>query len=554
MDTASPSSPTAHHGDLPQPLDINTVISKTPTRPRLPGRQETPPSPPNSVVLGDQSPISPAVQNSPSPAVPVNRRVEHEQHEDQTPPASLKQRITRVFKAGHKRGESDLSRSTNTTEDTIKDNTGYLLSPLKENDAMYPNNPNFYTRQMADPIRPVVPNNRFSNSGTKRRIMNGGEVRVEILPHPSLMADNSRNYGNMREVESRKEHNSGAHYYKYYTRSSRDADEEFDDEEDETTERSPSLLLPKMRPEIDMDHYLPPLNHQVPTNSPRRSQTLTTQASAESQERRYVEESVSFGFEGFHIGNGSDVTYAGLSSPASTAFTGANYSSSGMASSAALNHLNQSELNILSRNASIKTNAASGKSSGGISRPGMSRNPSSASYFSPGMRSVSSGLGASSGSVQLDEAVSRELKRLSKISAGSGASGFAMVITADGAASTRVEEESSDDEMDRIAERKYTKEEKGKGRAVSSVASENVAERKGSDARDGRQDKGHQYTTSDASKLICGDRSQSSSDNGDNDESRLLKGVGGGSGRRKLKSQEVQKGVLVHQGDTNYDL
>lgn len=499
-------------------------------------------------MLGDRSPISPAVQSAPSPISPVNQKVElQEQDHDQTPPPSLKQRITRVFKVGHRRAESDLSRSTlSTGEDATahQDTSGYLPSPLRENESSYPTNPTFYMQKPATTtLRPTAPKNHFNNSGaTKKRVMNGGEVRVEILPHPSL-TEGSKSYDNTHGVQA-KEEDGSAPYYKYYTRSSREANAE--DHEDERTER-PSLQLSSTR--AGEDFYRPPLSRNFSTQ--QSNQTIYSDSSPVSQERRYVEESVSLGFEGFHIGNGgnyNDGIYAGLPSPTSPASSGDIYSNSGKASSSVLNYIGQSELNILSRNPS------SGKSSGVLGRPGLSRNASSASFFAPGMRRVSSGPGASSGSIQLDEAVTRELKRLSKISAGSGASGFAMVITADGAASTKIGEDFSDQELTRAAaERKFTKEEKGKGKAVSSVTSENVAERKGSDSQQG---KGHQHTISDASRFVSGDsHSQNSSDNGDSDGTReLLKGMDGRNPRRKLKSQEVPKGVLVHEADTRYDL
>lgn len=475
-----------------------------------------------------------------SPVSPVKE--EHD-HQDQTPPQSLKQRITRVFKVGHKRGESDLSRSTfSVNEDaTIHQ---HMPSPLKENESNYSTNSNFYTRQPpATTIRPIAPSNHFNNNSgsTKRRVMNGGEVRVEILPQPGLVVEDPKNYGDIRGTQA-EEGDGSTQYYKYYTRSSREAGGE------DYGEGQVENQLPKARSESERGAYLPPLNRN--TSTIQHSQTNNSHGSG-SQERIYVEESVSFGFEGFHIGGGSDHSggaYAGLSSPASPVYTGGIYSNSGQASSSVLNYMNQSELNILSRNPS------SGKSSGAVVRPGISRNASSASYFSPGIRRTSSGPGASSGSIQLDEAVTRELKRLSKISAGSGASGFAMVITADGAASSRLEEGLSDQEPNRIvADRKFTKEEKGKGKAAPSVASESVAERKGND---GQQERGHQHTISDASRFVSGDNhSQNSSDNGDSDGTReLLKGMDGGNPRRKLKSQEVQKGVLVHEGDPRYNL
>jgi hypothetical protein len=576
VETATPSSPTAarqnekqtlvdhHHSQRQQQplLGIDTTVTpateaeivvKTPTnRPRLPGRQETPPSPPNSVVLGP-SPVSPDV---PLPVGPsVHQRMGLGHPEDSTPPASLKQRITRVFKVGHKRGESDLSRTTNTTDDTIQRDTSssYLPTPLKENSPMQPNRPSFYARQSTGPIRPI---SQFDNGGgSNKRIISGGEVRVEILPHPSLMVGDSSRHGYSLEESPKGGRDDSDRYYRYYSRSTRLGNQELGEEEEETESRVLSSG-------IEENNYPPPLNRfqaAPPPTPTHRRQTATTIESAGSQERRYVEESMAFGFEGFHIGNGSgfsDGTYVGLSGPSSpTCPSGTSvYEGSGKASSSVLNYMNQSDLNASSRNGSNKTTLTNGRGSGGMSRPVMSRNASSNSYFSPGMCRLSSGVGRS-GSPQLDEAVNRELKRLSKISAGSGASGFAMVITADGATSTRFDRDFSDEEMDVIAsERKYTREEKGKGKAVPSSSSESVAGRKDGESHNGYQGAGHHHTISDASKFIRSDGSEHSSDNGDSDGIRLLSGMGGFGARRKLKSQEVPKGVLVHEGDPRYEL
>ncbi|KAH0606673.1 uncharacterized protein H6S33_003507 [Morchella sextelata] len=575
VETATPSSPTAarqnekqtlvdhHHSQRQQQplLGIDTTVTpateaeivvKTPTnRPRLPGRQETPPSPPNSVVLGP-SPVSPDVPLPVGPSVYQRMGLGHP--EDSTPPASLKQRITRVFKVGHKRGESDLSRTTNTTDDTIQRDTSssYLPTPLKENSPMQPNRPSFYARQSTGPIRPI---SQFDNGGgSNKRIISGGEVRVEILPHSSLMVGDSSRHGYSLEESPKGGRDDSDRYYRYYSRSTRLGNQELGEEEEETESRVLSSG-------IEENNYLPPLNRfqaAPPPTPTHRRQTATTIESAGSQERRYVEESMAFGFEGFHIGNGSgfsDGTYAGLSGPSSpTCPSGTSvYEGSGKASSSVLNYMNQSDLNASSRNGSNKTTLTNGRGSGGMSRPVMSRNASSNSYFSPGMCRLSSGVGRS-GSPQLDEAVNRELKRLSKISAGSGASGFAMVITADGATSTRFDRDFSDEEMDVIAsERKYTREEKGKGKAVPSSSSESVAGRKDGESHNGYQGAGHHHTISDASKFIRSDGSEHSSDNGDSDGIRLLSGMGGFGARRKLKSQEVPKGVLVHEGDPRYE-
>ncbi|PWW71879.1 hypothetical protein C7212DRAFT_366874 [Tuber magnatum] len=99
---------------------IPTTLPNQSARPRLPGRQETPPSPPNSVLL-DHSPTSPS---QPTLAEPIAEYPSSHQSitgtnaeepgatEHQTPPPSLKDRLARAFK-GHKRGESDVSMSTN---------------------------------------------------------------------------------------------------------------------------------------------------------------------------------------------------------------------------------------------------------------------------------------------------------------------------------------------------------------------------------------------------------------------------------------------------------
>lgn len=576
VETATPSSPAAarrngkqalvdqHHHyqrQQQQPLpDIDTAIApatkveivvKTPTnRPRLPGRQETPPSPPSSVVLGP-SPVSPEV---PLPVgLPAHYRMGLGHPEESTPPASLKQRITRVFKVGHKRGESDLSRTTNATDDTIQRDTtsNHQPTPLKENSPMPLNRPSFYATQSTGQIRPT---SQFNIGGSSDGgLISGGEVRVEILPHPNLTIGNSSKHRNLLEGSSKKEQGSSDPYGRY-NRSSELVKQKVNEEEEE------GMGSQMLGSGVEKHSYLPPLNRLQVVPQPssiQRRQTATTIESAGSQERRYVEESMSFGFEGFHIGDGSGFgngTYTGLSGPNSPMYSieSGVYAGSGKASSSVLNYMNQSDPSAPSRNGSNKTALTDERGSHRMSRPVMSRNASSNSCFSPGIRSLSSGLGRS-GSPQFDEAVNRELKRLSKISAGSGASGFAMIITADGAASTRFDKDFSDEEMDVItSERKFTKEEKGKGKAVPSASTSATGSKDG-ESHGGYQGAGHHHTISDASKFIRSDGSEHSSDNGDSDGKRLLPGIGGFGARRKLKSQEVPKGVLVHEGDPRYE-
>ncbi|RPA94278.1 hypothetical protein L873DRAFT_1793060 [Choiromyces venosus 120613-1] len=566
------------------------------TRPRLPGRQETPPSPPNSVLL-DQSPTFPS---QPTLAEPIAEYPSSRQSitgtnvegpgasEHQTPPSSLKDRLTRAFK-GHKRGESDVSMSTNinprdgastsnhrhnNSDSTVVTSTTAAAQNIKDNNTILqtyaaranlgfsPTKPDFYTHQWASPIRPNSQNHyTYGHGGTKRRIMNGGEVRVEILPHPSVIAETSayeeeEKPGLFEEYKGQGRGNpqrgQGVNHL---------GDAQLDDAYHiETPDSRPS----SRRSQSDLNNYLPPLNHSPATmgDTSPSSQTATTLGSAVSRdidssgyswERMFVEESTaSFGFENFHMESENDSYFAGLPSPNidnESTFTGL-YGSSGMASSGVLASVSQGDLSTQARsNSSLGGYSASKNSGSVVGRPGLSRNHSSSSHYLALQRGAQV---PSSGHSPIEDALAKELKRLSKISAGSGVSGVAIVVTSDEPASTSVGEDSDDDGEDQ----RWTKEEKGKGRAPRSVDSSNggMVERGGSGARLGNHKEHHRSGSgiSRVSGWSLGDQSGgtgSGSDGGDDDSRELLKGVDQ-SKKRKLKSQMAPKDqtpILVPQ-------
>ncbi|KAG0635850.1 hypothetical protein HOY80DRAFT_1056004 [Tuber brumale] len=559
-------------------------------RPRLPGRQETPPSPPNSVLL-DQSPTSPS---QPTLAEPIAEHPSSPRSisgtnvevpgvtEHQTPPPSLKDRLARAFK-GHKRGESDVSMSTNinprdgastsnhrhnnsgstvvtsttATAQNIRDNNNTILQTFtsKTNLGFSPTKPDFYTHQWASPIRPNSQNHyTYGHGGTKRRIMNGGEVRVEILPRPSVIAERSaREEGENPGLFEEYEEQGGGDAHKSHV-------VDHVSYEDGYLVGTPAP--PRhggRRSQNDLDNYLPPLNLSPATmgDSSPRSRTATSletvlsgdsDSSSGSRERRFVEESTaSFDFEDLRVGSENDSYFAGLPSPnpdSGSARTGL-YGSSGMASSGVLASLSQGDLSTQARSNSSLGGYTTGKSSSGaVGR-------SSSSHLLALQRGTQV---PGSGSSPMEDAVGKEIKRLSKISAGSGVSGVAIVVTSDEPASDFGE--GSDDDAD---DQRWTKEEKGKGRAPRSVGSGNgsMAERGGSDARLGNHKEHHRSGSgiSRVSGWSLGDQSGgggSGSEGGDDDSRELLKGIDQ-TKNRKLKSQVAPKGVLVHEGDGRYD-
>ena len=587
---------TSDHPNIP----TTTTLRNQSTRPRLPGRQETPPSPPNSVLL-DQSPISPS---QPTLAEPIAEYPSSRQSitgtnvegpgvtEHQTPPPSLKDRLARAFK-GHKRGESDVSMSTNInprdgastsnhrrgdSDSTAITSTAAAAQNIKDNNAVLqtytartnlgfsPTRPDFYSHQWASPIRPNSQNHyTYGHGGTKRRIMNGGEVRVEILPHPSVIAESSA-------LEEEEEPDFFEEYEEQGggdTQKSHGINRVSDARHDRYLIGAPgSLRRGDQRSQSDLDNYLPPLNHSPATmgDSSPRSHTATTletglsgdnDSSGDSRERRYTEESTaSFGFENFHMASENDSYFAGLPSPnpdSDSARTGL-YGSSGMASSGVLASMSQGDLSTHGRSNSSLGGYTASKSSGGVvaGRPGLSRNHSSSSHLLARQRGTQV---PGSGSSPMEDALAKELKRLSKISAGSGVSGVAIVVTSDGPTSSVGED--SDDDADG---RRWTKEEKGKGRAPRSVDSGNggMPGHNGSDLRLGNHEGRHRSGSgiSRVSGLSLEGQSSgagSGSEGGDDDSRGLLKGVDQ-TKKRKLKSQVAPKGVLVHEGDERYDL
>ena len=589
---------TSDHPNIP-----TTLRNQSAARPRLPGRQETPPSPPNSVLL-DQSPTSPS---QPTLAEPIAEYPSSHQSitgtnvegpgvtEHQTPPPSLKDRLARAFK-GHKRGESDVSMSTNinprdgastsnhrrgdsdstavtstiATAQNIKDNNAVLQTyTARTNLGFSPTRPDFYSHQWASPIRPNSQNHyTYGHGGTKRRIMNGGEVRVEILPHPSVIAETSA-YDEEEEesnlFEEYKEQGGGDAQKSHGIDRVSDAQHE-----DRYLIETPNpLRCGDQHSRSDLDNYLPPLNRSPATmgDSSPRSQTATTfetglsgdnESSGDSRERRYVEESTaSFGFENFHMGSENDSFFAGLPSPnpdSGSARTGL-YSSSGMASSGVLASLSQGDVSTQTRsNSSLGGYTASRSSGGVVGRPGSSRNHSSSSHLLALQRGTQVPSSGSTGS-PMEDALTKEIKRLSKISAGSGVSGVAIVVTSDEPASSFGED--SDDDADG---QRWTKEEKGKGRAPRSVDSGNggMPERNGSDLQ--LENLGGRHRSGSGISRVSGwsleghsSGAGSGSEGGDDDSRGLLKGVDQAK-KRKLKSQVAPEGMLVHEGDERYHL
>lgn len=400
--------------------------------------------------------------------------------------------------------------------------------------------------------------------------MKGGEVRVEILPHPSL-AIGMRAARDERErfgpIDERREVLIHGADKRHGTEDAigNDRDDSRDDGDHPRTSTPASLYYraASVAPQ-NLDGYLAPYNrssggtegpptHDGTVNS---GSTPSTISSTISHERRFIEDAtLSFGFEGFHIAamnpdGDNDGFFAGLGSQelGSVSSHADPYTSSCMASSGALNCLSQTDINAAVGGSSSLLGCVSSKSgSGPPSRLGMSSNISGNSYYLARQRGSSGNL-SNSGTPPYEEAVSRELKRLSKISAGSGVSGVAIVVTADGAASTRVAESISDDEAEAV--QRWTKEEKGKGRAVRSATSGN-----GSDTRPGNQKGRHGRSGSGISGWTEGDQSASgsASEGGDDDSKGLLKEVDRDR-KRKLKAQSVPRGVLVHEGDARYNL
>jgi hypothetical protein len=538
LDSSPPPSPTSLEG---QPADLQRDQSSGPLQPvevpKILGREVTPPSPPNSMLHEHQFQAELEAANT--------RGVEAA---DLPVRQSIKDKFARVFR-GHRRIGSETSgtskrgfghrknnsTSTNTTANpvaltlvpTATDSSKTSLqgdSPVSAN----PKHP-FYT-QPADP--------------TAIGVANKGEVRIEILPRPARAYEGDGNGSN--------------EYYDYYTRpqptspqrsqfydkdaddkgtddknaNDKDADDKYTDGDSELNNISTQELATK-------GIETPPARHIV-----ERKGTDRTDLLSESQERLYVEEAARRGFEGYHIGiseSNSDVSKEQFSGLPRVDSDQSSHNPIYMNTKTSNNALNESGLHSASfRSHSSLAQRTMSKSL--VNRPGTNRTVSSSSFVIASGQSIVSA-GSSNG--QTTEEITEELKRLSKISCGSGVSGLAIVVTADGAASTH---RSEDGEREHEGPT-WTKEEKGKGKATSPEPSPTQSSR--NDSR--REQHRHRRTPSDHSEGTEGN-TERTSDDSRNDSKTQLVSLPEIVQTKKLRAQEPGKDVLVHQGDPRYEL
>lgn len=507
-------------------------------RPAFVARQVTPPSPPNSLLLpeGGGEQMDPAA----AAATPRHHRLAAaaaaaatpQDPEGQTPPSSFRDKFSRVFKAGHRRGSSgasisanpgyrrhqkDTSASTSTSNPLAQTLTASSRSSTAHNPGA--EKPPFYAAEPAA-------GSRSSRTGF------GGEVRVQIH-RPATEPRTTGLDVQQQQQQQREGYGDGSSkYYEYYTKSSsaHSQDEEMSDDEREQqgidwTRADPRYITPL------------PAGQQGGVD---RTATLQSHHSSESQERHYAEEATSsFGFEGFHFGLPEDnssstersrTVSVGVSIPES-GVGGYALSSSPPRAGSPMSQDPSLYGSLSGKASSSVLNAPRSHSSLGGYNPS-TRSPSGASRPPPMPRNISSGSAIrlpSSGSSRHSEDIARELKRLSKISAGSGMSGMAIVVPADGAA------DEEDESM------RFTTEEKGKWRASSTAYVP-----------------GHQHTQSGATEWVDGPEERRSEErrsaSEDNDDSRrLLRESAEFFGEKKLRSQVPAKDVIVHQADPQYD-
>ncbi|KAI5781902.1 hypothetical protein EDC01DRAFT_233980 [Geopyxis carbonaria] len=549
--------PNTSHNDqsMARPLPLPTLAttpslglavprSTSTTRPRLHSREVTPPSPPNSLLLNEGGSPATTTATEEIMATPPSRITQTVEH---TPPNSFKDKFTRVFRGRgfsdasigsfrkHRKGNSD---STNTTTNPLglTQTTSSRSSVHMELDGQRKTK-GFYAEQPGPPPARSRQNSLSQFGGQPRRtIMNGGEVRVQILPQniPNITPETKEPLKtNMRDSSSK--------YYNYYTTRSNSPDSVMDDDSTGILEDQNAMVQPPLKSDTE----------ENTRGKLTRSKTYATQSSSESQERKFAEQVVStLGFEGFHFAL-SDEGSEEASSPRENSGTfqdrdGAQspksgvYMSSGKPSSTVLvrNESNtERSFSSLAQNVSSRSNSQLG-------RPDLARNKSPVNFTATSVQ-------GSNGTSPDD--VARELRRLSKISAGSGVSGMAIVITADGAASMHVAAEESEDEYS-LTERKWTREEKGKDRATSSVPSGVHDQHSRSSRKESRQD--HRFnegrSSSRASDSSIERPTSHGSEAGEEDSKSLLPG-GGEAVQRKLKAQQPSKDVLVHQADPNFE-
>jgi hypothetical protein len=443
------------------------------------------------------------------------------QQNSEMPAGSLMDKFSRVFR-GHKRGSSenswsikggygrhrkDNSNSTNTTANPLP-LTRIQTASSKTSVQDEPDSAErllFFSK--SQDVSPVNLNNAIQGTGRDlgRRAMNGGEVRIEI---PAQMPPQGTDYAMENSDSSMK-------YYDYYTRSKATSQEVegASDTHGQSFVFSSSPGPSAARQQQDL----------------ARKPTVDTQSSSESRERRFLEDAMARRFEGFHFGVGNDganspnPTIPGLPRTDSDTSSRPINADSRKASSNALNQMAHSDSNASWSQSSSSRNATLGR------RPVPNRGASSSSFIIQG--------GTISKRASPEE-VPHELNRLSKISAGSGVSGLAIVVTADGAASSHLT--ADHDENGPYEGAGWTREEKGKGRAASSSP--------------GTHDqRSHTRSASGGSAWTTGtDRTHTSS--ADNDDSKsLLAAVPEIIQTRKLMAQEPNKDVLVQPADPRYE-
>ncbi|KAL7268004.1 hypothetical protein RUND412_009388 [Rhizina undulata] len=578
-------------------------------RARLPGRQETPPSPPNSLLVPHHEnnfqvnptpPLPMEIVTSPTaiPSRASSSAAGRDAFVEPTPPSSFKDRFTRVFKSGHRRQESDASQSTvvgfvpssearshrpqNSVSTTATTQPATIITTTnttttattasakhhdrqsfyeRESSSVASSPSDFYAPHLTSPKRYSRSSYQQVSRETQRQIMSGGEVRIQIKPHPS-MASPGLDFESKRYAEA----DGGEKYYRYHTRTRSDlgSQDSYDGRDLELTiggMEDPSMDDTQefhYSSEVLDSSFLEEPYHLHPNNVVytgtshlNRSGTVITKSSNGSMERKYAEEvAASFNFEGFHFGLDDNYGFEENSlnhhdhdpfdaEPPSPAITRPHmYATSNFASSGVLN-VNQN--GTTNSNSGSPTANIPRSYSGNGSRPGFPRNISSSSYIN--------------GRSSQDEIV-RELSRLSKISGGSGVSGLAIVITADGAASTKVGEDDHDT-VESDEGPRWTKEEKGKGRARSSGSGSLLSN--GKNGKPQQNPQCHKHSGSGVSGWTSGEQSEHGDEgtetDSDNGTSRLLASSNESKNftGKKLKGQEVEKGVLVHEGDQRYE-
>lgn len=323
--------------------------------------------------------------------------------------------------------------------------------------------------------------------------MHGGEVRIEIIQQNRTMA---------READP-EEGDGSTKYYEYYTRS------------------NPSMPEQDENEYGDEDIMEPVVPTQMLTPSPRPGTNVSMDTES-SHERKFVEDSMAEEFGGLNF-EVSDLPTAVVPARANSDTSSRPVMDSRKPSSSVLS---------FDQNSRSQSSLAR-KSTGGSRRPVLGRDLSSSSYIINGRKISGNG-----GGLNPSEEVSQELRRLSKISAGSGVSGLAIVFTADGPASTH---SSDDDDEDSFEGHRWTREEKGKARAASSEPSATHDQRS------------HTRTLSEHSEHAAETDTHQTDDNHDDSKS-LLPVVPKIIQHKKLQAQKPNKEVLVHQGDPKYEL